>query len=165
MSGRPTARSKTVQAVVSRLRRALGGEAARLVSGAAGYRLRVEPDELDLGRFERLCEDGRRALAAGRHERAAARLRAALEEWRGPPLADVALEPFAPPEIARLEDLRAAAVEDRVEADLAAGRGAELVGELEALVAREPLRERLRGQLMLALYRAGPPGRGAGRLP
>src|SRR5918998_101083 len=149
---------KTVQAVVSRLRRALGGEAGRLVSSAAGYRLRVEPDELDLDRFERLCAEGRRALAAGRHERAAARLQAALAEWRGPPLADVALEPFAPPEVARLEDLRAAAVEDRVEADLAMGRGAELVAELEGLVAAEPLRERLRAQLMLALYRAGRQG-------
>jgi DNA-binding SARP family transcriptional activator len=154
----PDGAVKTVQAVVSRLRRALGGEAARLVSSAAGYRLRVEPDELDLGRFERLCMEGRRALAAGRHERAAARLRAALAEWRGPPLADVSFEPFAPPEVARLEDLRAAAVEDRVEADLAMGRGAELVGELEGLVAAEPLRERLRGQLMLALYRAGRQG-------
>ena len=154
----PDGAVKTVQAVVSRLRRALGGEAARLVSSAAGYRLRVEPDELDLGRFERLCADGRRALAAGRHERAAARLRAALAEWRGPPLADVAFEPFAPPEVARLEDLRAAAVEDRVEADLAMGRGAELVAELESLVAAEPLRDRLRGQLMLALYRAGRQG-------
>jgi DNA-binding SARP family transcriptional activator len=154
----PDGAVKTVQAVVSRLRRALGGEAARLVSSAAGYRLRVEPDELDLSRFERLCADGRRALAAGRHERAAARLRAALAEWRGPPLADVAFEPFAPPEVARLGDLRAVAVEDRVEADLAIGRGAELVGELEGLVAAEPLRERLRGQLMLALYRAGRQG-------
>src|SRR5918992_776050 len=154
----PDGAVKTVQAVVSRLRRALGGEAARLVSSAAGYRLRVEPDELDLSRFERLCADGRRALAAGRHERAAARLGAALAEWRGAPLADVALEPFAPPEVARLEDLRAAAVEDRVEADLAMGRGAELVAELEGLVAAEPLRERLRGQLMLALYRAGRQG-------
>jgi DNA-binding SARP family transcriptional activator len=154
----PDGAVKTVQAVVSRLRRALGGEAARLVSSAAGYRLRVEPDELDLSRFERLCADGRRALAAGRHERAATRLRAALGEWRGPPLADVALEPFAPPEVARLEDLRAAAVEDRVEADLAMGRGAELVGELEGLVMAEPLRERLRGELMLALYRAGRQG-------
>jgi DNA-binding SARP family transcriptional activator len=148
---------KTVQAVVSRLRRALGGEASRLVTGAGGYRLRVEPDELDLARFERLCEDGRRALATGRPERAAARLRAALEEWRGPPLADV-YEPFAAPEIARLEDLRAAAIEDRVEADLASGRGSELVGELETLVEREPLSERLRGQLMLALYRSGRQG-------
>jgi DNA-binding SARP family transcriptional activator len=149
---------KTVQAVVSRLRRALGGEAARLVSGTSGYRLQVEPEELDLARFERLCADGRRALAAGRPERASARLRAALEEWHGPALADVALEPFAPPEIARLEEMRAAAVEDRLEADLALGRGVELVGELEALVAREPLRERLRAQLMLALYRAGRQG-------
>jgi DNA-binding SARP family transcriptional activator len=154
----PDGAVKSVQAVVSRLRRALGGEATRLVTSAAGYRLRVEPEELDVWRFERLCEDGRRALAAGRPQRAAARLRAALEEWRGPALADVAFEPFAPPEIARLEDLRAAAVEDRVEADLAMGRGAELVGELEGLVAREPLRERLRGQLMLALYRAGRQG-------
>src|SRR5918992_510494 len=154
----PDGAVKTVQAVVSRLRRAPGSEAARLVSSAAGYRLRVEPDELDLSRFERLCADGRRALAAGRHERAAARLRAALAEWRGPPLADVAPEPFAPPEGARLEDLRAAAVEDRVEADLAMGRGAELVAELEGLVSAEPLRERLRGQLMLALYRAGRQG-------
>src|SRR5688572_9044559 len=155
---RPDGAVKTVQAVVSRLRRALGGEAARLVSSAAGYRLRVEPDELDLSRFERLCGEGRRALAAGHHERAAARLGAALEEWRGPPLADVAFEPFAPPEIARLEDLRAAAVEDRVEADLALGRGAELVTELEQLVAAEPWRERVRGQLMLALYRTGRQG-------
>jgi DNA-binding SARP family transcriptional activator len=154
----PDGAVKTVQAVVSRLRRALGGEAARIVSGTSGYLLRVERDELDLERFERLCEEGRRALAAGRPERAAARLRAALEEWRGPALADVALEPFAPPEIARLEELRAAAVEDRIEADLALGLGVELVAELEALVAREPLRERLRAQLMLALYRAGRQG-------
>ena len=154
----PGGAPKTMQAVVSRLRRALGGEAARLVSGTSGYRLLVEPDELDLERFERLCAEGRRALAAGRPERAAARLRAALEEWRGPALADVSLEPFAPPEVARLEELRAGAVEDRIEAELALGRGAELVGELEGLVARDPLRERLRAQLMLALYRAGRQG-------
>jgi DNA-binding SARP family transcriptional activator len=154
----PDGAVKTVQAVVSRLRRALGGEATRLVSGTSGYRLRVEPGELDLARFERLCADGRRALAAGRPERAAARLRSALEEWRGPALADVALEPFAPPEVARLEEMRAAAIEDRIEADLTLGRGVELVGELEALVAREPLRERLRAQLMLGLYRAGRQG-------
>ena len=154
----PDGAVKTVHAVVSRLRRALGGEASRLVTGAGGYRLRVEPDELDSARFERLREEGRRALEAGRPARAAARFHAALEEWRGPALADVAFEPFAPPEVARLEELRAAAVEDRVEAELALGREAELVGELEALVAHEPLRERLRGQLMLALYRAGRQG-------
>src|SRR5918995_1980077 len=106
----PDGAVKTVQAVVSRLRRALGGEAARIVTSAAGYRLRVEPDEFDLGRFERLCGEGRRALGAGRPERAAARLRAALEEWRGPALAGVALEPVAPPEIARLGEVRGAAV-------------------------------------------------------
>src|ERR671914_356564 len=151
----PDGAVKTVQAVVSRLRRALGGEAARLVSSAAGYRLRIEPDELDLSRFERLCAEGRRALAAGRNERAAARLRAALAEWRGPPLADLAFEAFAQAEVARLEGVRAAALEDRIEADLRLGRHGELVAELEALVARDPLRERPRAQLMLALYRAG----------
>jgi DNA-binding SARP family transcriptional activator len=154
----PDGAVKTLQAVVSRIRRALGPEAVRLARGTPGYQLQVEPDELDLERFERLCEEGRRALAAGRPERAAARLRLALEEWRGPALADVALEPFAPPEIARLEEQRAAAVEDRIEAELALGRGVELVGELEGLVAQEPLRERLRAQLMLALYRAGRQG-------
>src|SRR5512132_2071705 len=91
----PAGAAQTVQAVVSRLRRALGGEAARLVTSAAGYRLPAEPDELDLRRFERLCEEGRRALAAGSYARAAGRLRGALEEWHGPALADVAFEPFA----------------------------------------------------------------------
>jgi DNA-binding SARP family transcriptional activator len=154
----PDGAVKTLQAVVSRVRRALGADATRLVSGSSGYQLRVEPDELDLERFQRLCEEGRRSLAAGRPERAATRLRLALEEWRGPALADVALEPFAPPEIARLEELRAAAIEDRIEAELALGRGLELVGELEGLVTQDPLRERLRAQLMLALYRAGRQG-------
>ena len=154
----PDGAVKTLQAVVSRVRRALGTEAVRLVSGSSGYQLRVEPDELDLERFDRLCEEGRLALAAGRPERATTRLRLALEEWRGPALADVALEPFAPPEVARLEERRAAAVEDRIEAELALGRGVELVGELEGLVAQDPFRERLRAQLMLALYRAGRQG-------
>src|SRR5918992_309304 len=122
----PQGAVKTVQAVVSRLRRALGGEASRLVSSAAGYRLRVEPDELDLGRFERLCAEGRRALAAGRHERAAARLRAALAEGGGAPLGGASFRARGGPPGARPGDLRAAAVEDRVEADLAMGRGAEL---------------------------------------
>ena len=113
------------------------------------------PGELDLKRFETLCEEGRRALAAGDPERAAGRLRAALAEWRRPALDGLSFEPFAPAEIARLEALRAAALEDRIEADLRAGRHGELIAELEALVARHPLRERLRAQLMLALYRAG----------
>ena len=85
----------------------------------------------------------------------AAKLREALALWRGPPLADLAYESFAQPAIARLEELRLAALEKRIEADLALGRHAELVAELEALVAEHPLRERLRAQLMLALYRCG----------
>ncbi len=146
---------KTLQVAVSRLRRALGDEAGRLTTTATGYALELAPGELDLKRFETLCEEGRRALAAGDPERAAGRLRAALAEWRGPALDGLSFEPFAPAEIARLEALRAAALEDRIEADLRAGRHGELIAELEALVARHPLRERLRAQLMLALYRAG----------
>jgi DNA-binding SARP family transcriptional activator len=149
---------KALQVAASRLRRALGNDAGRLVTTATGYRLHVEPGELDLGRFEALCEEGRRALAAGQADRAAGRLRAALAEWRGPPLSELAFESFAQAEVAKLEALQAAALEDRIEADLAAGRHGELVPELEALVARHPLRERLRGQLMLALYRAGRQG-------
>src|SRR5207253_985554 len=105
-------------------------------------------------RFERLALDGREALAAGRSRRAAAILAQALALWRGPALADFVYESFAQPEIARLEELRLATIEDRLEADLACGRAAELVPELEALVEEHPLRERLRGQLMLALYRS-----------
>jgi len=146
---------KTLHVTVSRLRRSLGIHGQRLETTAHGYRLRLEPGELDLERFEASCDEGRRALAAGQPERAAGLLRAALAEWRGPPLADVSSEPFAASEVVRLEALHAAALEDRIEADLLAGRPGELVPELEALVASHPLRERLRGQLMLALYRAG----------
>ena len=149
---------KALQVAVSRLRRALGDDARRLVTTPHGYRLLLEPGELDLERFEALCDEGRRALAAGLPERAAGRLRAALAEWRGPPLSGLSFEPFAQAEVVRLEGLHAAALEDRIEADLLAGRHGELVPELEALVARHPLRERLRGQLMLALYRAGRQG-------
>ena len=149
---------KALHVAVSRLRRALGPHGARVVSTAAGYAFRLERGELDLERFEHGCEEGRAALAAGRPERAAARLRAALEEWRGPPLADVAYEPFAAIETARLDERRIAALEDRIEADLALGRHGELTTELEALVTDHPLRERLRAQLMLALYRAGRQG-------
>ena len=151
----PKGSVNTVQVAVSRLRRALGPDAERLVTTPQGYRLHVEPGELDLDRFEALCDEGRRALATGVAERAADRLRAALAEWRGPPLSDVSFEPFAQPEVVTLESLHAAALEDRIEADLLAGRHGELVPELEALVARHPFRERLRGQLMLALYRVG----------
>jgi len=150
----PSGAIKTVQVHVSRLRKALG-DADILTTTAAGYCLRVLPGELDAERFERLVEDGRRALAEGRPEDAAATLRAALTLWRGPPLGDFAYEPFARAEISRLEEARLAALEARIEADLASGRHAELVAELQQLVAAHPGRERLAGQLMLALYRCG----------
>jgi len=145
---------KTVQTHVSRLRRALG-DPDILATTPAGYRLRVRPDELDAERFERLVEEGRAALAGGRPEHASALLRGALSLWRGSPLADLADEPFAAAEIARLDEERLAALEARVEADLAAGCHDALVGELQHLVAENPTRERLAGQLMLALYRCG----------
>jgi hypothetical protein len=116
-----------------------------------GYRLRVGPGELDVDRFRELCDVAR---SAGLQERRDA-LREALGLWRGPPLADFQFEPFAQADIGRLEELRLAALEDRIEADLEAGLDAEVVGELESLVAEHPLRERLRAHLMLALYRSG----------
>ena len=145
---------KTVQVYVARLRKVLDDPEV-LVTTPGGYCLRVRPGELDAERFERQVADGRRALAAGRGEDAAAELREALELWRGPPLAELASTPFAPAEIARLEEQHLAAVELRVEADLAAGRDAELAGELQQLTSEHPWRERLHAQLMLALYRSG----------
>ncbi len=150
----PASAVKTVQVYVSRLRKALGDPDA-LTTTPAGYRLRVLAGELDAERFARLVADGRRDLAAGRPEDAAAVLREALALWRGPALADLAFEPFAQAEIARLEEQRLDALEERVEADLAAGRHAQLAGELHQLVVDHPTRERLAGQLMLALYRSG----------
>ena len=150
----PAGAVKTVQVHVSRLRKALGDSDA-LVTTPAGYRLNVRPSELDAERFESLLADGRLALAAGRAEQAASTSREALGLWRGAPLADLAGLPFAPTEISRLEEQHLAAVELRVEADLAAGRCAELVAELQGLVAAHPWRERMHAQLMLALYRGG----------
>src|SRR5215210_7235026 len=149
----PAAPRKGLQIQVSRLRKALGACSTRVVTRPNGYLLDVEPGELDLDRCERLAEQGREALATDDPRRAAERLRAALALWRGPPLADFAFESFALGEIGRLEELRLALLEDRIDADLGCGRHAELVGELEALVAEHPLRERLRRQLVLALYR------------
>ena len=105
-----------------------------LVTRGHGYLLRVEPGELDIDRFRALVEQGRRALAAGDPAQAAGVLRAGLELWRGPPLADFTYEPFAQAAIARAEELHLGAIEERVEADLALGRHGELVGELQALV-------------------------------
>lgn len=151
----PATAAHTVQVFVSRLRKALGERGSVLVTAAPGYVARLEPGELDLGRFERLVARSRAALEAGDAEAAAAGLRDALALWRGPALADFAYEAFAQPAIARLEELRISAIADRIEADLALGRHHELIGELESLVGEHPLRERFRCQLMLALYRAG----------
>jgi DNA-binding SARP family transcriptional activator len=138
---------------VSRLRKALPQDV--LTTRSPGYVVRVEPDELDLHRFERLVDEGRSLLARGLAADASKRLRDALSLWRGPALADFAYESFAQAASARLEEIRLGAVELRIDADLAVGRHDELVGELEALVAAHPLRERLRMCLMTALYRSG----------
>jgi len=149
----PASAPNSVHIYVSRLRKLLGRN--RLVTEEYGYRLVVDPDELDLERFQHLAAEGAELLRAGEAERAGDALRAALALWRGPPLSDLAYEPFAVEEAARLEELRLAALEDRIEADLARGRQRELVPELHQLVREHPLRERLRAQLMLALYRCG----------
>jgi DNA-binding SARP family transcriptional activator len=139
----------SLQNYVSHLRKALGREV--LVTEAGGYVLRVDPERFDLTRFERLVADARRSAPQARAEK----LRAALALWRGPALEDLAFESFAQPEIRRLEELRLEATEERIDAELATGGGAELVGELETLIEQQPLRERLRGQLMRALYVTG----------
>src|SRR5215204_5695245 len=138
---------------VSRLRKALAQDV--LTTRSPGYVIRVEPDELDLHRFERLVDEGRSLLARGLAAEASERLRDALALWRGPALAEFGYESFAQTAIARLEEIRLAAVELRIDADLVLGRHHELVAELEALVAEQPLREGLRRSLMTALYRSG----------
>jgi DNA-binding SARP family transcriptional activator/ABC-type transport system substrate-binding protein len=156
----PPSAGPSLETYVSRLRRVLprdGGD-ARLVTQPPGYRLRVEAGELDLDSFEKLLEQARTARAAGDFERARDALREALSLFRGAPLEDLVHAPFAQAEIGRLEDLRLGALERRLEADLAVGRYAEVVGELESLAARHPFREALWGQLMLALYRSGRQG-------
>jgi DNA-binding SARP family transcriptional activator len=143
----PTTASNALQYHVSQLRKTLSPSEA-IVTWEPGYLIKVGPDELDLLRFERLVEDAQQVPP----ELEARLLRQALALWRGPPLSDLAHEAFAQAEIARLEELRLVALERRIEADLALERYAELVGELEMLVREHPLRERLRAQLMLALY-------------
>ena len=154
----------TVQIYVSHLRQALEPGRARgaagdvLVTRGRGYLLRVGRERLDAARFEDSFTAGRAALEAGRHAEAAGTLRQALSLWRGPVLADLADYAFTRPEAARLEELRLAATEARIDADLALGRHDALTAELEQLAAAHPLRERLHGQLMLALYRCGRQG-------
>src|SRR5262249_3011949 len=125
-----------------------------IVTQSPGYLLRVEPEHLDLLRFQRLLREGRAAFAGGDPETASAKLAQALALWRGEPLAELATT-HGHRERNRLGELRLAAIEERLEVELALGRHADVVGELEALVGRHPLREPLRGQLMLALYRCG----------
>ena len=137
----PPSAAKMVQLYVSHLRRVLDGDGVRIVTRGRGYELQFADGEVDAARAERLLEESRP--------------REALALWRGEPLSDLADEPFAGAEIRRLDDLRLRATEMAVDADLAAGRHAELTGELDRLVAEHPLRERLHGQRMLALYRAG----------
>ena len=143
----PRTAQTSLQNFVSQLRKLLGPDV--LVTKPPGYLLRARPDT------DRVHELVGEARAAASPEDRAAKLREALALWRGPPLAEFAFEAFAQPEIARLEELRLAVLEDRLDADLEAGRHADVVGELEALVEEHPLRERFREQLMLALYRSG----------
>jgi DNA-binding SARP family transcriptional activator len=148
----PASAPKMVQIYVSQLRKAL--PEPRLHTRGAGYALEVGDDELDLARFERLVTEGRSALGEGHPTEASDLLRRALALWRGPALAEFS-EPFAQHESARLDELQLSALEWRLEADLAIGRHGDVVGELDVLTSRQPLRERLRSQQMLALYRAG----------
>jgi DNA-binding SARP family transcriptional activator len=144
----PATAATSLQNFVSQLRKTVG--AGVLTTTPPGYRVEIAPEQLDLERFRRMVDEAKTEPPAER----ALQLRAALALWRGPALADLAFEPFAEHEAARLEELRLAALEERLEADLESGSHAELVGELESLVRQHPLRERLRGQLMLALYRS-----------
>ena len=149
----PASARHSVEVYVSGLRKALGPDRIRTV--APGYTAAVEPHELDLVRFERLVQKGRRALVAGRAGVARNSLGDALALWRGPPLDGITAGRHTEAAIARLEDLRLDALEARIDADLALGRHDELVTELEGLVAERPLREGLRSRLMLTLYRCG----------
>jgi DNA-binding SARP family transcriptional activator len=154
----PATAANTLQVHVSRLRRLLeppGSSREILLARPPGYVLRVALGELDLHRFESLVEAARRSRSGGDPAAASASLHEGLGLWRGSPLSDFTAERFAQAPIERLEELRLTAEEERVEADLCLGRHRELVGELRALIAEHPLRERLCGQLMLALYRCG----------
>src|SRR5262245_55221732 len=151
----PASAQRSLDTYVYRLRTLLGGD--RIERQPPGYRLHLEPGELDLDRFEALLEQGRSAAAAGDPVMARDRLGDALALWRGRALADLASESWLRVEAARLEERRLLALEGRIDAELQLGGGAALVGELERLAAQNPFRERLLGQLMLSLYRAGRP--------
>jgi DNA-binding SARP family transcriptional activator/pimeloyl-ACP methyl ester carboxylesterase len=150
----PTARH-ALQVHASSLRRRLAAAPSPLEARPSGYVLKLDPGQLDTERFESLAATGRAELASDQPARAAEALEAALAVWRGPALADVARDRLTEAEAARLEEARRAAEEDRVDAELAAGRSARAAELAEALAAAEPLRERRWGQLLLALYRCG----------
>jgi predicted ATPase/DNA-binding SARP family transcriptional activator len=149
----PQSAGHTIQVYLSALRKVLGR--LLIVRGGGGYRIELGPGQLDLERLETLLAAGREALREGRAAEAREALVEARGLWRGPPLSEFAYEPFAQVAIGRLEELRLLVAEEAVEADLALGRHHELIADLEALTGDHPLRERLRGQLMLALYRSG----------
>ena len=154
----PAGAAKALQVDVSRLRRALDwetGAGCPLATHAGGYLLRVDADQLDSVVFERLLYEGKRLVATGDPAAAADLISQALGLWRGSPLADLTTAEFAQAEIRRLEELRLAATMERIDADLVLGADAPLIPELEALVESNPLQERLRAQLMRALYQAG----------
>src|SRR5262249_10233057 len=156
----PESALNMLQGYVSHLRKVLEphrgrGEHELLVSRPPGYVLQIRPEQLDAERFDRLVTEGRRLLEEGDVDPAAARLRAALGLRRGPAPGDLGYQRFARPEAERLEELRLLAVEDRIDAELAAGRHDVLVPELRELVGKNPLRERLCAQLMAAMYRSG----------
>src|SRR6266511_6118796 len=151
----PPGAAKTLRSHISRLRSALEGaaDAPTIDARPPGYGLKLSADQRDASRFDRLARRGREALARGAADVAADRLAEALSPWRGPALDDVADEPFARAEAARLDELRLRVFEDRIDADLELGRHRDVVAELERLVDEHPLREQLWRQLMIALYR------------
>jgi predicted ATPase/DNA-binding SARP family transcriptional activator len=159
--GPPETANHSLEVYVSQLRKVLepehkaGTPYTVLVSRPPGYLVRTTADDLDLGRFQGLTDEARQLMDEGAPDVASIKFREALALWRGPALADFASNTFALSEIGRLTEMRLCAIEDRIEVDLVLGRHTELAGELEALVAKHPLRERLRGQMMLALYRSG----------
>jgi DNA-binding SARP family transcriptional activator len=155
----PASAATSLHGYVSQLRKLLEPGSreghGRLVTRAPGYLLELDPEQIDLKRFERLARRGKAELAAGDAHAAAATLAEALSLWRSQPLAEFASAPFAIAESLRLQELHVSTLEDRIEADLALARHHHLVGELEQLTAEHPFRERLHAQLMLALYRSG----------
>lgn len=158
--GRPPRSARpTLHNYVKRLRHALGEPGKTLIqTRPPGYLIAAEPGDVDVIRFAALCGSGKEAARRGYWDQAAAQLQVALSMWRGQPFVDIPCGLLADSEVPRLAELRAAALEDRIDADLHLGRHHQVIGELRALASAEPLRERLHLLLMLALYRAGRAG-------